>query len=250
MSFGAHLVELRKRLFRAALAVVVLTALSWYLVDPVLGALRSPLDHIEEATGRTAVLNYTTLTGAFDVRLQIMFTLGIVLSSPVWLYQIWAYIVPALKRTEKRYAVGFLGAAIPLFFAGCATGWFVFPHTVELLASFAPEEDSSVFSTKDFVDFVVKLVLAVGVGFVLPVFLVLLNFIGVLSARSIIKGWRFAVLAITIFAAIATPASDVVTMFLLAIPMILLYLLAAGVAWWHDRLAARKIAKMSESNAI
>jgi sec-independent protein translocase protein TatC len=250
MSFGAHLVELRKRLFRAALAVVVLTAASWYLVDPVLAALRSPLDHIEEATGRTAVLNYTTLTGAFDVRLQIMVTLGIVLSSPVWLYQIWAYIVPALKRTEKRYAFGFLGAAIPLFLAGCATGWFVFPHTVELLASFAPEEDSSVFSTKDFVDFVVKLVVAVGIGFVLPVFLVLLNFIGVLSATSIIKGWRIAVLAITIFAALATPASDVVTMFLLAIPMILLYLLAAAVAWWHDRAAAKKLRKMTEASAI
>jgi sec-independent protein translocase protein TatC len=121
---------------------------------------------------------------------------------------------------------------------------------VELLASFAPEEDSSVFSTKDFVDFVVKLVVAVGIGFVLPVFLVLLNFIGVLSATSIIKGWRIAVLAITIFAALATPASDVVTMFLLAIPMILLYLLAAAVAWWHDRAAAKKLRKMTEASAI
>lgn len=250
MSFGAHLIELRKRLFRAALAIIVCAIGSYFLVDLVLDALRVPLDHIAEATNRTAVLNYTTLTEAFDVRFQITVILGVVISSPVWLYQIWAYIVPALKRNEKRYAVGFLAAAIPLFLAGCATGWFIFPHTVELLASFAPEEDTSIFRTKEYVDFVGKLVVAVGVGFVLPVFLVLLNFIGVLSAHSILKGWRVAVLVITIFSALATPASDVVTMFLLAIPMILLYLLAAAVAWWHDRAAARKLAKMTESNAI
>jgi sec-independent protein translocase protein TatC len=250
MSFGAHLVELRKRLFRAALAIVVCSAGSYFLVDFVLDALRVPLQQIANASGRTAELNYTTLTEAFDVRLQITITLGIVISSPVWLYQIWAYIVPALKRTEKRYAAGFLGAAIPLFLAGCATGWWVFPHTVQLLAGFASSEDTSIFRTKEYVDFVVKLVVAVGIGFVLPVFLVLLNFIGVLSAASIIKGWRIAVLVIVLFSAIATPASDVVTMFLLAIPMIILYLLAAAVAWWHDRAAARRLANLTEESAI
>jgi sec-independent protein translocase protein TatC len=250
MSFGAHLLELRNRLFKAAIAILVAAIAGWFLAPFVLEALRGPLDQIEATTGRTAVLNYTRLTEGFDVRMQITIILGIVISSPVWLYQVWAYIVPALKRTEKRYAAGFLGATIPLFLAGCATGWFVFPHTVELLTNFAPQESTSIFGTKDFVDFVSRLVLAVGIGFVLPVFLVLLNFIGVLSATSILKGWRIAVLAITLFSAIATPPSDVLTMFLLAIPMLVLYMLAAGVAWLHDRAAAKRLRNLTEESAI
>jgi sec-independent protein translocase protein TatC len=241
MSFGAHLIELRNRLFRSAVAIVVASVAGFFLVPFVLAALRGPVDRISELTGRTVVLNYTRLTESFDVTLQITIILGIVISSPVWLYQIWAYIVPALKRTEKRYAAGFLGATIPLFLAGCATGWLIFPHTVEILTNFAPQDTTSIFGTKEFVDFVGRLVLAVGIGFVLPVFLVLLNFIGVLSAVSILKGWRIAVLAITLFSAIATPPSDVLTMFLLAVPMLLLYFLAAGVAWLHDRAAAKRL---------
>lgn len=250
MSFGAHLVELRNRLFTAAIALAVAAVGSYFLVDFVLDGLRVPIEQIAAATDRTAELNYTSITEAFDVRLQIAVTLGVVISSPVWLWQIWAYIVPALKRNEKRYAFGFLAAAIPLFLGGCAMGWFIFPHTVQLLANFAPAEDASIFRTKDYVDFVLKLVVAIGVGFVLPVFLVLLNFIGILTASSILKGWRVAVLVISLFAALATPASDVVTMFLLAIPMVGLYFLAAGVAWWHDRRVAKRARRLSAEIAI
>jgi len=245
MSFGAHLVELRKRLFTAAIGFVVASVIGYILSDFVLDYLRTPIEQIAAASDRTAELNYTNVTEAFDVKLQIAVTVGVVLSSPVWLYQIWAYIVPALKRNEKRYAVGFLGAALPLFFAGCATALVIFPHTIELLASFAPAESTSIFRTKDYVDFVLKLVVAIGIGFVLPVFLVLLNFIGILSAKAIIKGWRVAILCIALFAALATPASDVVTMFLLALPMVGLYYLAAGVAWWHDRAKAKRADKIA-----
>jgi sec-independent protein translocase protein TatC len=245
MSFGEHLVELRNRLFRSAAAIVIAAVVGYFLSDRVLEALRVPIEQIQQTSGRTAELNNTYLTEAFDVRIQIAITLGIVISSPVWLWQIWAYIVPALKRTEKRYAVGFLSATIPLFLAGCVTGWLVFPHTVELLANFAPQESTSIFGTKYYVDFVLKLVLAVGIGFALPVFLVLLNFIGLMSAQTIIKGWRVAILLISLFAALATPASDVVTMFLLAIPMIGLYFAAAGVAALHDRTVAKRAAKLA-----
>jgi sec-independent protein translocase protein TatC len=249
MSFGAHLLELRKRLFTAALAIVIAAVGSFFLADPVLNALRGPIDAVAE-TGRTAELNNTVLTEAFDVRLQIAVTLGVVISSPVWLWQIWAYIVPALKRTEKRYVVGFFGAALPLFLAGCTMGWFIFPHTVQLLAGFAPAESTSIFGTKYYVDFATKLIIAIGVGFVLPVFLVLLNFVGVMSAKTILKGWRVAILVISLFAALATPASDVVTMIVLAIPMIALYFVAAGVAWLHDRALAKRADKLSAEIAI
>ena len=123
-------------------------------------------------------------------------------------------------------------------------GWFVVPHIVILLNSFVPTEDAAIIDAKDYLGFVLKLILAVGVAFVLPVFLVLLNFVGVISGRAILKGWRVAILMITLFTAIATPAADPFSMFLLAIPMIFLYFVAVGIAFWHDALAARKITRL------
>jgi sec-independent protein translocase protein TatC len=120
---------------------------------------------------------------------------------------------------------------------------------VELLASFTPAKDSIVLDARYYYDFIIKLVLAVGVGFVLPVFLVLLNFVGVLSAKAILKGWRIAVLVITLFCAIATPAVDVTSMFLLAIPMVALYFASVLVATIHDRGVARRLARV-ESESV
>jgi len=100
-------------------------------------------------------------------------------------------------------------------------------------------------SARPYYDFVMKLVLACGIAFVLPVFLVLLNFVGVISARGILKGWRVAILIITLFCALATPAADLVSMFVLAIPMVILYFAAAGIAWLHDRRIAKRDAKLA-----
>jgi sec-independent protein translocase protein TatC len=242
MSLGAHLIELRKRLFLAALAVVVGMVVGWFLSDFVLEALRTPIEELSAAQGRVASLNFTDVSSAFDLRLQIAFTAGVVISSPFWLYQLWAFMVPGMKKKEKQYAVGFVAAAVPLFLAGCAAGWFVLPHMVVLLTGFAPQDTTAIISARVYYDFVLKLVLAIGIAFVLPVFLVLLNFAGVLSARAILKSWRIAILAITLFTAIATPAADVMSMFLLAIPMILLYFGAAGIAALNDRRRAKRLA--------
>jgi sec-independent protein translocase protein TatC len=240
MSLGSHLVELRKRLFLAALSIVVGMIVGWFLSDLVLEALRIPIEELSEQQGRTASLNFTDISSAFDLRIQIAFTVGVVVSSPFWLYQVWAFAVPGLKRREKQYAVGFVLSAVPLFLAGCAAGWFVTPHTVVLLTSFAPQDTTALISARTYYDFVLKLVLAIGIAFVLPVFVVLLNFAGVLSAKAILKSWRVAILVITIFTAIATPAADVMSMFLLAVPMVLLYFGAAGIALVNDRRRAKK----------
>lgn len=117
------------------------------------------------------------------------------------------------------------------------------------MTSFAPSDDATIITAKTYFDFVLKLVLVVGVAFVLPVFLVLFNFAGLLSANSIIKSWRIAVLVITLFTAIATPAADVLSMFLLAIPMVLLYFLAAGIAWLHDRRKSKKVSEFCDDEA-
>ena|SRR5690554_679562 len=244
MSLGEHLVELRKRLFIGGISILVCAIGGFFLSEMVWEALRGPILVIAES--RNATLNYSTITGAFDVRVQIAFVIGIVASSPIWLYQIFAFLVPGLTKKEKRYTFSFFFSAVPLFFAGCAAGWFVFPNIVALMTSFVPAEDASITEAKAYLDLVLKLIIAVGIAFVLPVFLVLLNFMGILSASSILKGWRVAILMIVIFCALATPAADVMSMFMLAIPMVFLYFVAAGIAWLHDRVAARKLAAMED----
>ncbi|ROQ40905.1 sec-independent protein translocase protein TatC [Frondihabitans sp. PhB188] len=244
MSLGQHFLELRKRLFFAAVAIALGSIAGWFLSEYVLDILRAPVETIAGDGHRLASLNFGNITGAFDLKLTITITVGIIISSPVWLYQIWAFIVPALVRKEKIYALGFLGAAIPLFLAGCCAGFFVLPHIVQVMTSFISQDDSSIIDAKTYYDFVLKLVLAVGVAFVLPVFLVLLNFVGVISHKSIIKSWRVAIILIVLFTAIVTPAADVISMLLLAVPMILLFLAACGVTYVHDLRAARRVAAL------
>lgn len=242
MSLTRHLLELRKRLFRAALGLVVGAATGWFLSGYVMDFLREPVTLIASGQNRAASLNFGDVTGAFDLKLQIALTVGVVISSPIWLYQIFAFLTPGLTSKEKRYTFGFFFTAVPLFLAGCASGWFVVPHVVALLTGFATSQDAAFIDARPYYDFVLKLVLAIGIAFVLPVFVVMLNFVGVLSAATILRAWRIAILLIALFTAIATPAADVVSMFMLAVPMVVLYFMAAGVAALHDRGVKKKLA--------
>jgi sec-independent protein translocase protein TatC len=247
MSLGQHLIELRNRLFISGGAAIAGAIGGFWIVDWVMDTMRIPINQIAEA--RDATISYSTVTGAFDLKVQIAFTIGIVISSPVWLYQIFAFIAPGLTRREKQYTFGFVFAAIPLFLAGGFTGWVLYPHTVLILANFAPPEDATLLDAKMYYDFVLKFVIAVGVAFVLPVFVVLLNFIGLLSAQTIRKGWRYAILGIVLFTALTTPAGDFITMFVLAIPMILLYAAAWVVAALHDRSVAARVDRLDRELA-
>jgi sec-independent protein translocase protein TatC len=250
MSLGSHLIELRKRLFLAALGLVVGMVVGFILSDWVLVALTKPIADLAAEQGREASLNFTDVSSAFDLRIQIAFTVGVVISSPVWLYQVFAFVMPGLKKNEKRYAIGFVLAAVPLFLTGCVAGWYVLPHMVTLLTGFAPEGTTALLTARSYYDFVLKLVLVIGIAFVLPIFLVILNFAGVLSAKAILKSWRIAILAITLFTALATPAADVMSMFLLAIPMLMLYFGAAGIAVLHDRRKSKRQAKLDLELAV
>jgi sec-independent protein translocase protein TatC len=249
MSLGEHLLELRKRLGIIGLSIILAAIGGWFLADPVWSALSDPIMEIAKERNRDAEINYTTVTEAFDTKIAIAVVLGIVMAAPVWLYQVWAFFVPALMKRERRLALGFLSAAVPLFLAGVTAGWLVLPNIVVLLTGFAPEQSATLLTAKVYLDFALKLVLAIGVGFVLPVFLVVLNFVGVLEARSIIKGWRVAIIIIALFTAIATPAADVVSMVVLAIPMVVLYFMAAGIATIHDRRAAKRTAQLLAGDA-
>ena len=241
MSLGEHLIELRKRLFISAIAIVLGGVLGWVLTDLfVWEAIQEPVYRVAEARDDQTSIIFPTISSSFDLMLQISFTLGIVISSPVWLYQIFAFLVPGLNTKERKFTFAFFATAIPLFFAGCAAGWFVLPNIVKLMTGFVPEGGASLLTAKEYIDFVLKLVVAIGIAFVVPVFLVLLNFAGILSAAALIKSWRIAILVIVLFTAIATPSADVVSMFMLAIPMIGLYFAAWGIAHLHDKRVERR----------
>lgn len=247
MSLGEHFIELRKRLLISAIAIVLGLVAGWLLLPHVWSVLRKPIEDIAASQGRDASLNYSDVTSAFDMQVQIALFLGVVIASPIWLYQIWAFFAPGLTKREKMYAIGFLGTAIPLFLTGIVVGWNIFPNIVRLYFFFAQSEDSAFVDVRSYIDLAMKLMMAVGIGFIIPVFIVLLNFIGVLSATAIIKSWRGAILAIILFAGITTPAADLVSMFMLAIPMIALYFIAALIAHIHDkRLAKRQAAEFAE----
>lgn len=265
MSLAEHLIELRKRLTRSALAVLGGTIIGWMIYDlgwigellePAIpgaaealagrgtwAAISGPVFHIADELGLDPdkiTLNFSSLTGALDIQFQVSLVVGIILSSPVWLFQIFAFFVPGLTRRERRYVFGFFFSAVPLFLLGCAAGWLVLPRIVEFMFRFVPPGASQLYDTKTYVDFILKLLLATGVAFVMPVFLVLLNFAGVMRGATILKGWRWAVLIIVVFTAMATPAADPISMLLLALPMVLLYFAAVGVALWHDKVAERR----------
>ncbi|WP_442922445.1 twin-arginine translocase subunit TatC [Microbacterium sp. Root61] len=243
MSLGAHLVELRRRLLISVIGIIVGMIAGFILSGPIIELLIHPINLIAERTGH-AELNVDTVSGGFDMRMRIAFVVGIFLSAPVWLSQIWLFIMPGLTRKELRYTVGFLCAAIPLFFAGLTVGWLLAPHVIELMSSFVPDGAVTFFQYSYYMDFILKLLLVIGVAFVLPVFLVLLNVAGVLSGMAILRGWRVAILVITIFAAAATPAADVTSMLILAGILVVLYFAAAGVSLLFDRRRAKRDASI------
>lgn len=241
MSIGAHLVELRKRLILAAAGLVVGMVVAFIITDPVIDWITQPIRYITEKRGDDfSALNFTNVTSAFDLRMRIAFSIGIFLSAPIWLWQIWAFIMPGLTKKEIRYTVGFVASAVPLFFLGCWVGTLIVPHVIELMWGFTPDGAVNFYNASEYYDFVFKLMIVIGVAFVLPVFLVALNVAGVMSGKAILKGWRVAILIATVFAALATPAADVVSMLMLAGILIVLFFAAAGLSMLFDHRKSRR----------
>jgi sec-independent protein translocase protein TatC len=239
MSLGGHLKELRKRFVWSFVFIGLGTVAGWYLFDPVFAALQNPIVQAAKDSHVNATVNFSTIGGAFDLRLQISVFIGVVVSSPLWLYQFWAFIIPALKRRERMYTFGFLGSAIPLFLGGCYMAWIALPIFVHALLGLTPAGSANLINASEYVLFAIRILLLFGLAFVLPVVLVLVNFMGMVSAKGILKGWRLAVVISALVAALATPVSDPTSMFILMIPLLVLYFIAAGIASLRDR-AVRK----------
>ncbi len=240
MKLSGHLRELRKRLFRSAFAILAGTIVGWELFNYVFVELQKPILKVASEANVNATVNFGSVVSAFDLRLQVAFFIGLFLTSPFWLYQIWAFIAPAFRKRERKYTVIFTLASTPLFLGGAYLGWSLFPLFVRTLLGFTPEGSSNVINASEYVLFTVRVLLLFGIAFVLPVVLVLLNSLGVISGKSILKGWRPAIFIISVIAALATPVSDPLSMFLLMIPLLAFYYLSAGIALLNDKRKARK----------
>ncbi|HEY8621086.1 MAG TPA: twin-arginine translocase subunit TatC [Dermatophilaceae bacterium] len=244
MSLGDHLRELRRRFVIAAAAIVVGSVVGWVEYDRLFNAIMAPLRKLAAERGGLrgglVNINFGGITQPFTVQLQVALFVGVILASPVWLYQVWGFIVPGLTKREKRTAMAFVGAAAPLFLAGCFLATRVVPNAVEILIGFTPKGAANLPDAALYLTFVTRFILAFGLAFLLPVFLVGLNVAHILPARVMLKGWRVAVLLIFVFAAMMTPTPDAWTMLVLALPMVGLFYAAVGVSMLLDRRRARR----------
>jgi sec-independent protein translocase protein TatC len=248
MPLVEHLQELRSRLIKSVLAVAVGSVAGWFLSLPLMEALQQPLTEISAESQAQVNLNFSGIADPFNLRLKLAFFLGITLASPIWLYQSWAFIVPGLNRKEKRYAIVFVTAAIPLFAAGIGLAWLVLPNAASFFVELAPDNSTQYLNAGKYLTFVTQMMLAFGIAFVMPLFLVGLNLAGVVTARTLAKGWRLATFLCFLFAAMASPTAEVATMIALALPMVGLYFGAVGIAWFVDRRRARSRADDPVSN--
>jgi sec-independent protein translocase protein TatC len=243
MSLRDHLRELRNRLLRSAVAIVLGGIAGWFLSGPFYKALMRPIVESQNANGVPTTLNFADPLSAFNQRVQISLIIGFLLAAPVWLYQFWAFITPGLTRKERRYSFGFVGAALPLFLGGATLAWWVLPKALEFLNSFVPEGGSNFITANVYFSFVIRIVLAFGVAFVVPVVLVALNMAHLLSGRTLLKHWRITVFACFLFAAIATPTPEATSMIILAGAMCLLFAIAIAVCLLLDRRRAKAAAE-------
>lgn len=241
MSLGEHLREARRRLIIAVIGLAAGMVIAFIITDPVIKFISYPIEMINEQRGADfAELMFTKITSGFNLRIRMALSIGLLLSAPVWLWQIWAFIMPGLTKKEIKYTVAFVAAAVPLFFTGGYVAVMVAPHVIEVMSNFVPDVGKNFLDSDYYYDFIIKFILVIGVSFVLPVFMVALNFAGIITGRAMLKGWRIAVLVAALFAAIATPAADITSMFLLGGILIVLYFAAAFVSLFFDRRRRKK----------
>ena len=255
MALREHLTELRRRVVRSVLAILVGAVAGWFLYPTVFDALARPISLLQEARGLAKIsLNFTNPAAALNLKVQLSVLTGVVLASPVWLYQFWAFVTPGLTRRERRYSFGFVGAALPLFLGGAALAWWVLPKAMDFFNQFVPRAGTNFIEATTYFSFVTRIVLAFGFAFVVPVVLVALNMVGLLSGRALVRQWRITVFGCFLFAAIATPTPEATTMCILAGAMCLLFGAAIAICLLIDRRRARRagedqLANLSDDEA-
>ena len=225
MTVVEHLGELRSRLIFSLVAFGLISVGAFTFYEPMLGFLLEPLCSLpREALGPQGCrLIFTKPLGAFLFRLQMTAMVGIALSSPIWLYQIWAFVMPALTSKERRYALPFMATSILLFLGGAATAYLVLPTGVRFLVAIGGDELQPLLGAEEYLNFVGLMLLGFGLMFELPLVLFFLGLAGALSLEQLRAGRKVAVVAIVALAAVVTPSQDPYTMIILSIPMYAFY---------------------------
>ncbi|GAA1148170.1 twin-arginine translocase subunit TatC [Nesterenkonia lutea] len=239
MALKDHLRELRNRFIKAALGIVAGAVAGFFLYDWLVQVLAEPILGYDR-DGQLAEIAFNTVGGPLDLLIRLSLFVGIVISSPIWLYQIWAFIMPGLKKTEKRYAVGFIAASVPLFLAGIAAAYSVLPQAVGFFLALNPEGTSSVINPDTYFTFVLHLFLAFGVAMVIPVVLVGVNMMGLVTGRQVLRAWRGVIMLIAVISALAAPGGDAVSMFFLALPLTVLFGVAILLCLLNDKRRGRR----------
>ncbi len=237
MALSDHLRELRARLIRSALVIVVAFLIAIFFYDQLSDLIRTPYDEgvrrLQGDVETQIVVN--DVTGPLMLQLKLCGVVAIVGASPYWLYQIWAFILPGLHASERKWSRIFALLAGPLFFAGVATAYFVLPKAISVLIGFTPAEATNLVDFGRFFSFITRMLLVFGVAFEIPLFVVMLNLAGVVSGKALGRYRPWIVIGTFVFAAVATPSTDPFSMLFLAIPMLALFLVAELIARFIDR---------------
>jgi sec-independent protein translocase protein TatC len=250
MPLADHLRELRNRLAKAVLAIVLVAIVAAFFYKDIIEFFTNPILHAvgchssfsdltQKDSGTCARIVLNGLLTPFTLALKVSLMCGVIGGSPVWLYQLWAFVAPGLHRHEKKYARAFVGTGVPLFLGGAFFAYKTLPTMATVLLGFSPADIDNFLPLDELLDLITRMVLIFGLSFELPLLLVMLNLTGVLSGRRMLGWWRGMIMGITVFAAVATPSTDPVTMLALAGPIVVLYFGATIFSLLNDRRRAR-----------
>ncbi|MGH3741550.1 MAG: twin-arginine translocase subunit TatC [Micromonosporaceae bacterium] len=242
MSLMDHLRELRSRLFKAAIGVVAGLVISLFFATEILEFLNAPYCEYKATHGAAISkcgFNAVSPVDIFLLNLRVALYAGLIISAPIWLYQVWAFVAPGLHRNERKYTYYFVGAATPLFLTGAFLAYWVVDKGLSFLMGLAKAWDITL-DLAGYFSFVTSMMMLFGLGFLFPLVVVALNLLGLVSAKWLLGKWRIAVFICFAFAAVVTPTPDPFGMTALAIPMSGLYFAAVGVSYLNDRRRARQ----------
>lgn len=237
MAVSDHLRELRARIVRSATALGIAFMLALFFYDYLLHLIIDPYREAVTTLGGKvdAEIVMSGVSAPLMLQLKLCGLAAVAISSPYWLMQIWGFIVPGLTGREKHWTRVFAIVAGPLFIAGVALGYYVLPKGIEVLLTFTPDGVKNLQDFGEFFTFMIRMMLVFGVAMEIPLFVVLLNLAGVLSGKVLGRHRAWIILGTFVFAAVATPSTDPFSMLMLAIPMLVLFLVAEGIARILDR---------------
>jgi sec-independent protein translocase protein TatC len=247
MTLFEHLRELRYRLIVSILAILAGMIAAWFFRYGLLALLQQPyfqaIDALKAKNPDTQTLLVNiNLTSPLALSLKVSALAGLIVTAPFWLYQLWAFVVPGLLAKEKKWALIFIAAATPMFVGGVIVAYVVLPKAIAVLLSFTQAGVSNLQDINAYLSFLLRLMLVFGIGFLIPLIVLMLNIVGVIKAKQMAKYRSLVIFGTFVFGAVATPSTDPFSMLAVAAPMALLFLGAEVIAHILDRRKERQAA--------